>query len=243
MLSSDISQELVSTLTLRARGNRFNTLLDHAASQLASQLSLNTAQSLTANEKAALERSKWLDQQVIDFLTQYPTALGIELSAGVSTRFHRISNTLEWPQFRWADINTPETHAFNQSLLPITDNYRSLGCDLYQQDWLYQASWQPSQPLLILVESPTPSDLENLIRLFTTLSQRVSASNSPMCIALTCDSSASSKLLAAVRGFSVKRLTTFETSWVRHVLAKLVEQLGIRSAFTPWKGLCLLTPP
>ncbi|HEY7773999.1 MAG TPA: hypothetical protein VIC26_12520 [Marinagarivorans sp.] len=236
MLSTQISQDLISTLALRARGNRTSQLFDNAASLLANQLGLDTVQALNTKEQAALQRSEWLDRQVIDFLKQYPKALGIELGAGVSTRFHRISNTLAWPQFRWADINTPETHAFSQSLLPITDNYRSIGCDMYQHDWLFRAGWQPGLPLLIVLESPAACESRELAQLLKALRSRVTQCDSPLHIVASYDARANTALTATLNALQPTAYIAFETSWARTLVSKVLALLGAQSPFPQWRG-------
>lgn len=75
------------------------------------------------DEQRYLYANQWLDQQCLDFFNRYPTAVGIELGAGFSTRFHRLSERHEWPQFSWVDIDSEQQIKFKKDVLPVTDNY------------------------------------------------------------------------------------------------------------------------
>lgn len=153
-MNSEISQHLLANLQLRARAScsPLPLLVDRAALLLANELGVDTNKQLNVDERAAVVRSQWLDECITQCLKASPEAIGIEFDAGINTRFHRISSQLEWPTFRWADINTPDASAFSQSLLPITDNYRQLGLKDEQHDWLYRAGWQASSDLLLVTE-------------------------------------------------------------------------------------------
>lgn len=153
-MNSELSQHLVANLQLRARAScsSLPLLVDRAALLLANELGVDTNKQLSFDERAAIARSQWLDHCIIQCLKTSPQAIGIEFDAGINTRFHRVSAQLEWPTFRWADINTPDTSAFSQRLLPITDNYRQLGLKEEQNDWLYRAGWQPGSDLLLVTE-------------------------------------------------------------------------------------------
>lgn len=236
MLNPQFSSDLISPLSLRARGNRSSQFFDRAASLLANQLGLDTEQALNGNEKAALKRSEWVDQHVLDFLQKHPSTIGIELSAGVSTRFHRLSSALEWPQFRWADINTPETHAFSQSLLPITDNYRSIGCDIYQDDWLFRAGWRPGLPLIIITESPKKQ--AELAVLIAELCQRAAASMAPVMVVSTGLGSLNG-LHQQLPFFELHEQCIFQDTTILATITRMAMKCGIQLPFTQWSGVRL----
>ena len=236
MLSPQFSSDLINPLSLRARGNRSSQFFDRAASLLASQLELDTLQALNSSEKAALQRSEWIDQKVLSFLQKHPNALGVELNAGVSTRFHRLSSTLDWPQFRWADINTPETHAFSQSLLPITDNYRSIGCDMYQDDWLFRAGWQPGLPLIIITESHT--EYSDLAQLITELSQRAAASGAPVMVVTTHQGNFAG-LVQQLTFFELVEQCEFQSVSLLACLARIAAKIGLNLPVNQWHAMHL----
>lgn len=153
-MNSEMSQHLLANLQLRARAScsPLPLLVDRAALLLANELGVDTNRQLSQNECAAVLRSQWLDNRIIECLQATPEAIGIEFDAGINTRFHRISSKLEWPTFRWADINAPDASAFSQRLVPITDNYRQLAFKGEQNDWLYRAGWQSGGDLLLVAE-------------------------------------------------------------------------------------------
>ncbi len=172
MIISQHDNQLLNPLQLRARASKRYGFIDAAASALVQKLGLEHQTTLSAREQLELQQCKWIDSQIQNYLTENPNAIGIELGAGINTRFHRLSARLEWPTFRWADINTPRDHAFSQSLLPITDNYRQIGCDIWNEDWLYRTSWVKGCPLLVVIEDLQPRSHDKLSYLLEDLRQR-----------------------------------------------------------------------
>ena len=172
MIISQHDNQLLNPLQLRARASKRYDFIDAAASALVQKLGLEYQSTLNTREQLELQQCKWIDSQIQNYLTENPNTIGVELGAGVNTRFHRLSARLEWPTFRWADINTPRDHAFSQSLLPITDNYRQIGCDIWNEDWLYRTSWVKGCPLLVVIENLQPDDYEKLGYLLDDLRHR-----------------------------------------------------------------------
>lgn len=161
MLSFQAAEQLLTPLILRSKAQTLAPHMgfcDEAALFLVRQLRLEGmrslfAQELTPRQRVTLGRCQWIDQQAAEFLAHHPNALGVELGAGLNTRFQRLSLRLDWPQFRWADIESAEIAAFNNTLLPKIDNYRLVGCDDWRHGWLHQAGWRPGVPLLIVLEN------------------------------------------------------------------------------------------
>jgi O-methyltransferase involved in polyketide biosynthesis len=100
----------------------------------------------------------------------------IELGAGLSTRFHRLSDTADWPRFHWVEVDLPQVTALKAGVLPTIDNYRLVSADILSDDWLNLSGWQPEQPLLVLLEAVAPELKGNsLLHLIKCLRQRVGA--------------------------------------------------------------------
>ncbi len=126
---------------------------DQSASLLAQLLGISLKQRLPpAAERQLIQRSQWFDHACRDFLQRYPKAMCIELGAGLSTRFHRLSSTADWPRFHWVDMDLPQITATKAAVLPVIDNYRLVSADIVSDDWLSLSGWVEGQPLLILLE-------------------------------------------------------------------------------------------
>ena len=147
---------------------------DQSAMLLAHLLGINLKQRLPPiDERHLIERCQWFDERCRDFFWRHPHALCIELGAGLSTRFHRLSDTADWPRFQWVDVDLPHITASKAGVLPPIDNYRLVGADIMQDDWLSLSGWKPGQPLLILMEGVAPEiEGELILQLICRLRQR-----------------------------------------------------------------------
>ena len=97
----------------------------------------------------ALKRSQWMDHRCQQFFARYPHALCVELGAGFSTRFHRLSELADWPRFRWLEVDTAEIIQQKTKLLPAIDNYELAAANLVDGDWLAHSQ---GEPLIIVLE-------------------------------------------------------------------------------------------
>lgn len=189
MLSFQTAEQLLAPLILRSKAKALLPQMgfcDDAAEFLVRQLRLDGVRSLftqelTAKQRVTLGRCQWIDQRAAEFFSLYPNALGVELGAGLNTRFQRLSLRLDWPQFRWADIESAEVAAFNNTLLPKIDNYRLVGCDDWRHCWLHQAGWRPGVPLLVVLENVSLQySLEQVTDLFDYLTSYTKISGAPV---------------------------------------------------------------
>ncbi len=161
MVTANQAETLLMPLLVRAHAVRAWPqvgFVDQAAEYLVHKLDLDrrdwgVSDHLSAQHQLELTRCKWIDEQVGRFLTAYPDALGIELGAGLSTRFQRLSAASDWPRFSWADVDAADVIDCADLLFPRTDNYRLVACDIVRDDWLGKAGWQPQQPLLVIIQS------------------------------------------------------------------------------------------
>lgn len=160
MQTTNFVDTLIPSLLTRAQAYKQMPRMafkDKAAELLVEKLDLKDCGQFIGVESPsdrniALARCVWIDHCALQFIEQYPQAVGINLSCGLNTRFHRLSQQLDWPRFRWADIDTPETIAFNRGLLPSIDNYRAIGCDYWREDWLQKTGWKPNTPIIVVLE-------------------------------------------------------------------------------------------
>jgi len=175
----DFSLEVSMPLCARAHAQQWPEIgfSDQAASLLAQLLGINLKQRLAPiAERQLIQRSQWFDEVCRDFLHRHPKAMCIELGAGLSTRFHRLSSTADWPRFHWVDVDLPHVIVSKAAVLPVIDNYRLVSADIANDDWLSLSGWVCSQPLLILLEGVAP-ELKGdvLLKLIYRLQQSTSA--------------------------------------------------------------------
>ena len=78
-------------------------------------------------------RAKKLDQVASEFLARHPDAVGLDLGAGLDTRFERLAppSTVDW-----YDVDFPEVITARRQLLPKRANAHGIGTDLTNSDWL-----------------------------------------------------------------------------------------------------------
>lgn len=149
---------------------------DQSASLLAQLLGINVKQRLSPlDERRLIQRNQWFDECCRDFFQRHPHAMCIELGAGLSTRFHRLSDTADWPRFNWVEVDLPQVSALKADVLPAIDNYRLVGADIEQDDWIGLIGWT-SGPVLILLEA-VAQELkgDSLLKLIYQLRQRLGA--------------------------------------------------------------------
>jgi Leucine carboxyl methyltransferase len=78
-------------------------------------------------------RAKKLDQVASDFLTRHPDAVGLDLGAGLDTRFERLAPPAT---VDWYDVDFPAVATARQRLIPEHPNAHIIGADVRDQDWL-----------------------------------------------------------------------------------------------------------
>lgn len=155
--SSRVANQHFATLYTRAKARHLWPALgfrDEVAALLVERLG-GAPEGLVVdgeNQRQYLVRSHWFDQRCRQFFEQHPKGLCIDLGAGLSTRFHRLCRSADWPRFRWVDVDLPEVIRMKAALLPRTDNYYLVSANLAVDDWLYASGWQAGTPLLITME-------------------------------------------------------------------------------------------
>lgn len=96
--------------------------------------------------------SCWLDQQCLLFFEQYPDTVVIEIGAGFSSRFHRLSAVSEWPRFKWIQMDQAGIVEKIHQVLPAIDNFSLVVFNQYGQLLKQLLS---TNSVLILVEQKT----------------------------------------------------------------------------------------
>ncbi len=78
-------------------------------------------------------RAKKLDQVASAFLDRHPDAVGLDLGAGLDTRFERLAPPAT---VDWYDVDLPAVAAARQRLIPERPNAHVIGADVRDPDWL-----------------------------------------------------------------------------------------------------------
>jgi O-methyltransferase involved in polyketide biosynthesis len=78
-------------------------------------------------------RAKKLDQVASEFLARHPDAVGLDLGAGLDTRFERLAppSTVDW-----YDVDFPAVASARERLTPEHPNAHVIGADVRDPDWL-----------------------------------------------------------------------------------------------------------
>lgn len=91
--------------------------------------------SLDQQQQQHVMSSCWLDQQCLEFFQDYPEGLVIEIGAGYSSRFHRLSSVMEWPRFKWCVLDQQPIIDSLRNLLPAIDHF-NLAVDSESVGWI-----------------------------------------------------------------------------------------------------------
>lgn len=152
---------------------------DSAASLLATLLGVSKPlQDNPVWELGCLLRSQWFDQRCSSFFEQYPQGMCIDLGAGLSTRFHRLSESADWPRFSWVDVDLPEIVKLKSRAIPRIDNYQLLTANIVEDDWLSLSGWHPQVPLIITLESVLSyMPLEDIYKVFVSIAKHCTGNN------------------------------------------------------------------
>ena len=132
-----LEDSLWLTLCARALDNRrpHPMLGDKMADQIVRTLDYDIRQfKITTNFilNVAL-RAKKLDEVTAGFLARHPDAVGLDLGAGLDTRFERLAPPAT---VDWYDVDFPAVATARQRLMPEHPNAHIIGADVRDQDWL-----------------------------------------------------------------------------------------------------------
>ena len=152
---------------------------DRAARLLARLLGINTP---VGNdplwERGCLMRSQWFDKHCRRFFKLHPQGMCIDLGAGLSTRFHRLSEADDWPRFSWVDVDLPDITTIKKNAFPKIDNYQLIAANIVQDDWLVATGWHPHTPLIITLESVLPDmPLNEIYAVFSIIAKHCTAAS------------------------------------------------------------------
>ena len=78
-------------------------------------------------------RAKKLDQVASEFLARHPDAIGLDLGAGLDTRFERLAPPAS---VGWYDVDLPAVATARERLIPEHPNAHVIGTDVRDPGWL-----------------------------------------------------------------------------------------------------------
>jgi hypothetical protein len=175
---------------------------------------------LWRQHKKQLQRWQWIDHAVIDFFKKYPRGIGVEVDGGLSTRFHRASELMDWPQFSWRAINTIDVADCLDFVFPLIENHVSVVCDKPLTDWTRHIRWNdPIAKIVILGEAKPLADWNTFAQLATLIQNCLNDES------LTIDVLISH----SIEGFLPRLETTFPGVQVISVMPKPELERGIVS--------------
>lgn len=158
MLNAIQFSDLVEPVIKRARAQPVcNTkgFSDRAASFVLERLGIATNNRLDA-PSLHLSKCAWIDSQARSFFTLHPKGHGIEVDSGLSTRFHRISEQLDWPRFYWNAINPLDVNDCLRFVFPNLDNHHLVGVNAPLLHWHEHIAWTDAAPRLVIVGEAEP---------------------------------------------------------------------------------------
>lgn len=103
-----------------------------------------------------LESTQWIDDKIKAFFETYPKGQGIEVDAGLSTRFHRLCESADWPRFSWQLVSPPEVADCLNYVFPPLDNFRSVASETPAQSWGKYAFWQGALATIAVIGDDRP---------------------------------------------------------------------------------------
>jgi O-methyltransferase involved in polyketide biosynthesis len=132
-----LEDSLFLTLYARALDNRrpHPILGDATADQIVRETNFNYGQ-LRIETNLILNvalRAKKLDQVAADFLARHPDGVGLDLGAGLDTRFERLAPPAT---VDWYDVDFPAVATARERLIPEHPNAHVIGADVRDPDWL-----------------------------------------------------------------------------------------------------------
>lgn len=160
MLSEAQFLQLLAPVVCRAqaRGDASTAgFIDRAAGYVLTLLDCKEEVNVSkSQQRIALRRYQWFDQEALLFFEQYPEGVGIEVSGGLSTRFHRLCEQLDWPRFSWRTVNTPSVDDCIGFIFPELDNHMHVACTKPLEGFTKSIHWRQAQPKLIIVGDDKP---------------------------------------------------------------------------------------
>lgn len=151
MLHTYELSDLLTPVIHRAN-TKSNILVDRAALYIIEKLGITTQRNFSLlQQKNLLARCQWIDQQLLSYFQEYPKTECIEVNGGLSTRFHRLSEQSDWPQFSWCAINSHDINDYLQYIFPKLDNYCGIGDNNSLKNWQEHIHWNSRKNKILII--------------------------------------------------------------------------------------------
>ncbi|WP_086929907.1 hypothetical protein [Agarilytica rhodophyticola] len=157
MLNAAQLSQLVDPVIFRAQASSHAStsgFVDQAAYSVLSKLGVECNKTLSQNtwkqRSTTLKHWQWIDRQILSFFERYTDGVGLEVNAGLSTRFHRLSQSTDWPQFSWQVINDHDVNDLLEKIFPILDNHTRSVCKTPVYDWYQCVNWDDDKPKIVV---------------------------------------------------------------------------------------------
>ncbi|MGG6297023.1 class I SAM-dependent methyltransferase [Leptolyngbya sp. AN02str] len=104
-------------------------------------------------------RAMEYDHLVQNFLETHPSAMIVNLGAGLCTRFSRVDNG----EVHWCEVDFPEVIALRRKFFQESARHQFIAQSILDFSWMDNIQRQPNQPMMILYEGVSMylSEVEN----------------------------------------------------------------------------------
>ena len=145
-----LTEQLLSRSSFKSNTLGFN---DRAATSIIERLGIEPTTPVECAQGAELKlrQAQWLDERVSSFFESFSKGQGIEVNSGLSTRFHRLCDLSDWPQFSWQMINCDNVDECLHNVLPELDNFRSVGISNPLSSWVECLGWHNADTVMVIM--------------------------------------------------------------------------------------------
>jgi O-methyltransferase involved in polyketide biosynthesis len=147
-----VAETLMITLCARAIETQRSEpiLYDHKAVEIAEQVDYDFSkyEKGWASQLGCVIRARVIDRIVQNFLETHPSAVIVNLGAGLCTRFSRLDNG----QVHWYEVDFPEVIALRRKFFQESERHQFIAKSILDFTWMDAIQRQPHQPMLILYE-------------------------------------------------------------------------------------------
>jgi len=146
-------------------------LSDHKAVEIAEQLDYDFSkyEKGWASQLGCVIRASAYDRIVHNFLETHPSAVIVNLGAGLCTRFSRLNNG----EVRWYEVDFPEVIALRRKFFQESDRHHFIAKSILDFTWMDAIHRHVNQPMMIIYEGVSMylSEVENKALLEQTIAR------------------------------------------------------------------------
>ena len=168
-MCSALVHQLISPVQIRAKAhdlNAFGYFSDKFARSVLQKLGIEEkkcSSTLHGELKRRISHCAWVDLRARQFFETHVDAQGIEINGGLSTRFYRLSESLDWPRFSWISVNTPSVDEYLNKVFPFTDNFRHLSSQNPTAHWYRNLGHGGNKKRFVIFSENAPFTTETAV--------------------------------------------------------------------------------